>query len=331
MSDSEHPFDNEWSRGHVRRADTPRVHEAYRQMCELEGDIPPLSKGNLRFWPSDDDFRKAWRVDEEGIWLPQKLASDWPDIFWHHVVPRLDLESTLSLGQASVECRERVWGKVQAEHLHEKVLHNFLERSIVFEERAPSIVYEFDLKRPKTPVEPLPYACFIGNTVAIQALLEEAGDDVDKTGNICGPMYRAISTNQFDAILLLARTGFEITCDHLVFAVKYALLPAVTALFRHGLLQHGSSHRIANLQDENGNTVLHRMAMMDDEDFSRTQDFSTDQTLDILLMLLKSAGADRNIWNHDGLQAWHLSMEYPPGHQNENSTFAQTAIRLEML
>jgi hypothetical protein len=144
-------------------------------------------------------------------------------------------------------------------------------------------------------------------------------------------MYRAISTNQFDAILLLARNGFEITCDHLVFAVKYALLPAVTALFRHGLLQHGSSHRIANLQDENGNTVLHRMAMMDDEDFSRTADFSTDQTLDILLMLLKSAGADRNIWNHDGLQAWHLSMEYPPGHQNENSTFAQTAIRLEML
>jgi hypothetical protein len=80
-------------------------------MCELEGDIPPLAKGNLRFWPSDDDFRKAWRVDEEGIWLPQKLASDWPDIFWQHVVPRLDLESTLSLGQASVECRERVCGK----------------------------------------------------------------------------------------------------------------------------------------------------------------------------------------------------------------------------
>ena len=156
MSDSERPFDHEWSREHVRRADTPRVHEAYRQMCELEGDIPPLVKGNLRFWPSDDDFRKAWRVDEEGIWLPQKLLSDWPDIFWRHVVPRLDLESTLSLGQASVECRERVWGKVQAEHLHEKVLYNFLERSIVFEERAPSIVYEFDLKRPKPPVEPLP-------------------------------------------------------------------------------------------------------------------------------------------------------------------------------
>ena len=92
MSSSEHPFDHEWSRGHVRRADTPRVHEAYRQMCELEGDIPPLAKGNLRFWPSDDDFRKAWRVDEEGIWLPQKLASDWPDIFWDHVVPRLDLD-----------------------------------------------------------------------------------------------------------------------------------------------------------------------------------------------------------------------------------------------
>ena len=67
------------------------MHEAYRQMCELEGDIPPLAKGN-RFWPSDDDFRKAWRVDEEGIWLPQKLASDWPDIFWQHVVPRLDLD-----------------------------------------------------------------------------------------------------------------------------------------------------------------------------------------------------------------------------------------------
>ena len=133
-------------------------------MCALEGDIPPLVKGN-RFWPSDDDFRKAWRVDEEGIWLPQKLASDWPDIFWQHVVPRLDLESTLSLGQASVECRERVWGKVQAEHLHEKVLHNFLERSIVFEERVRtrnmveerdrSIVWDFDIKRPNTPVETL--------------------------------------------------------------------------------------------------------------------------------------------------------------------------------
>jgi hypothetical protein len=73
------------------------------------------------------------------------------------------------------------------------------------------------------------------------------------------------------------------------------------------------------------------MAMMDDEDFSRTQDFSTDQTLDILLMLLKSAGADRNIWNDDGKQAWHLTQEYPPGHRNENSTFVQRAIRLEML
>ena len=139
----------------IRRACTRRI-----DRCANSKAISHLwLKGN-RFWPSDDDFRKAWRVDEEGIWLPQKLASDWPDIFWQHVVPRLDLESTLSLGQASVECRERVWGKVQAEHLHEKVLYNFLERSIVFEERVRtrnmveerdrSIVWDFD-SRDLTP------------------------------------------------------------------------------------------------------------------------------------------------------------------------------------
>jgi hypothetical protein len=73
---------------------------------------------------------------------------------------------------------------------------------------------------------------------------------------------------------------------------------------------------------------------MDDEDFCFEEEElwnSTDQRLDHLLNLLKSAGADRNIWNRDGLQAWHLTQEYPPGHQNENSTFAQRAIRLEML
>lgn len=307
MSDSEHPFDHEWSREHVRRADTPRVYEAYRQMCELEGDIPPLAKGN-RFWPTDDTFRKAWRVDEEGIWLPQKLASDWPDIFWQHVVPRLDLESTLSLGQASVECRERVWGKVRAEHLHEKVLYNFLERSIAFEERVRtrnmleerdrSIAWDFDLKRPNTlvaikallkeagdevdkagdncrdpmymtirnlkkpttPMETLAQACSIGNTVAIKALLKEAGDDFNKTGDKCRyPMYMAIRTNQSDAIELLIHAGFEITCDHLVYAVKYDRLPALTALLRHG------PRGVANVQDEDGNTVLHHMAMMEDE------------------------------------------------------------------
>ena len=306
MSDSEHPFDHEWSRGHVRRADTPRVHEAYRQMCELEGDIPPL-KGAHRYWPSDDDFRKAWRVDEEGIWLPQKLASDWPDIFWEHVVPRLDLMSTVSLGQASVECRERVLGEVRAEHFHEKVLHNFLERSIAFEERvrARSMLSErdrpfqdFDLKRPHTP------------------------------------MYMAIRGNHSDAIELLHRAGFEITCEHLAYAVKCERGPALSALLRHGQLQHGSSYGVANVQDEGGNTVLHRMAMMDDEDFCYEEEElwnSTDQRLDHLLNLLKSAGADRNIWNYDGLQAWHLTQEYPPGHKNENSTFVQRVARLEML
>ena len=308
MSDSEHPFDHEWTREHVHRADTPRAYEAFRQMCALEGDIPPpLNCGN-RFWPSDDDFRKAWRVDEEGIWLPQKLASDWPDIFWHHVVPRLDLESTLSLGQASVECRERVLGEVRAEHLHEKVLHNYLERSIAFEERVRTqsmllerdryIVWDFDLKRPNTP------------------------------------MYMAIRGNHSDAILLLHRAGFEITCEHLAYAVKCERGPALSALLQHGQLQHGSSYGVANVQDEGGNTVLHRMAMMDDEDFCFEEEElwnSTDQRLDHLLNLLKSAGADRTIWNHDGFQAWHLTQEYPPGHRNENSTFAQTAIRLEML
>ena len=196
-------------------------------MCELEGDIPPLVKGN-RFWPSDDDFRKAWRVDEEGIWLPQKLASDWPDIFWQHVVPRLDLESTLSLGQASVECRERVWGKVQAEHLHEKVLHNFLERSIVFEERfelghvehAIDPSCDFDLKRPNTPVETLAYACVANGRKGFA----QRGWRWASTRRARTSATRCTwpsSTNQFDAILLLIRAGFEITCDHLVYAVKY--------------------------------------------------------------------------------------------------------------
>ena len=309
MSDSERPFDHEWSRGHVRRADTPRVYEAYRQMCELEGDIPPLVKGNLRFWPSDDDFVKAWRVDEEGIWLPQKLASDWPDIFWQHVVPRLDLESTLSLGQASTQCRERVLGKVRAEHLHEKVLHHYLERSIAFEERVRtrnmleerdrSIVWDFDLKRPNTPVaikallkeagdevdeagdncrdpmymtirnlmkpttpmETLAQACSIGNTVAITALLEEAGNDFNKTGDECRyPMYMAIRANQSAAIELLIHAGFDITCDHLVYAVKYDRLPALTALLQHG------PRGVANIQDDHGNTILHHMASMDEEE-----------------------------------------------------------------
>lgn len=258
MSDSERPFDNEWTRGHVRRADTPRVHEAYRQMCELEGDIPPLAKGN-RFWPADEDFRKAWRVDEEGIWLPQKLASDWPDIFWEHVVPRLDLESTLSLGEASTQCRERVLGEVRAEHLHEKLLHYHLERSNAFEERfrIRSMLEErdrpfqnLDLKRPHTPVETLAYALW---PMAIKALLKEAGD---KTGD---PMYTAIRGNHSDAIQLLIHAGFDITCDHLVYAVKYDRLPALYALLRHG------PRGVANLQDEDGNTVLHHMASMDEE------------------------------------------------------------------
>jgi hypothetical protein len=76
------------------------------------------------------------------------------------------------------------------------------------------------------------------------------------------------------------------------------------------------------------------MAMMDDEDFCFEEEElwnSTDQRLDHLLNLLKSAGADRNIWNDDGKQAWHLTQEYPPGHRNENCTFVQRAIRLEML
>ena len=227
-------------------------------MCELEGDIPPLAKGN-RFWPADEDFRKAWRVDEEGIWLPQKLASDWPDIFWEHVVPRLDLKSTLSLGQASMECRERVLGEVRAEHLHEKLLHYHLERSNAFEERfrIRSMLEEcdrpfqnLDLKRPHTPVETLAYALW---PMAIKALLKEAGD---KTGD---PMYTAIRGNHSDAIQLLIHAGFDITCDHLVYAVKYDRLPALTALLRHG------PHGVANVQDEDGNTVLHHMASMDDE------------------------------------------------------------------
>jgi hypothetical protein len=263
MSSSEHPFDHEWTRGHVRRADTPRVHEAYRQMCELEGDIPPLAKGNLRFWPSDDDFRKAWRVDEEGIWLPQKLASDWPDIFWEHVVPRLDLTSTVSLGQASVECRERVVGKVQAEHLHEKLLHYHLERSNAFEERFRirrmlderdrSIVSEFGLERPNAPVETLAYARW---PMAMKALHKGA---VDKTADSRDPMYMAIRSNRRDAIQFLIRAGFDITCEHLVYAVKYDRLPALTALLQHG------PRGVANLQDEDGNTVLHHMASMDEE------------------------------------------------------------------
>jgi hypothetical protein len=262
MSDSEHPFDHEWTREHVRRADTPRVHEAYRQMCVLEGDIPPLAKGN-RFWPSDDDFRKAWRVDEEGIWLPQKLASDWPDIFWQHVVPRLDLKSTLSLGQASTQCRERVWGEVQAEHLHEKVLHYHLERSNAFEERFRirrmleerdrSIVSDVGLERPNAPVETLAYAWW---PMAMKALHKGA---VDKTADSRDPMYMAIRSNRRDAIQFLIRAGFEITCDHLVFAVKYDRLPALTALLRHG------PRGVANVQDEDGNTILHHMASMDDE------------------------------------------------------------------
>jgi hypothetical protein len=228
-------------------------------MCELEGDIPPpLSKGN-RFWPSDDDFRKAWRVDEEGIWLPQKLASDWPDIFWQHVVPRLDLESTLSLGQASVECRERVLGEVRAEHLHEKLLHYHLERSNAFEEcfRIQSMLEErdrpfqnLDLKRPHTPAETLAYAWWPN---AIKALLKDAGD---KTRD---PMYTAIRGNHSDAIELLIYAGFEVECEHLVFAVKYDRLPALTALLRHG------PRGVANVQDDHGNTVLHHMASMDEE------------------------------------------------------------------
>ena len=306
MSDSEHPFDHEWSRGHVRRADTPRVHEAYRQMCELEGDIPPL-KGAHRYWPSDDDFRKAWRVDEEGIWLPQKLASDWPDIFWEHVVPRLDLKSTLSLGQASVECRERVLGEVRAEHLHEKVLHYHLERSNAFEEcfRIRSMLEERDQPF-QTPAETQAYALW---PMAIKALLKEAGD---KT---CDPMYTAIRGNHSDAIELLIHAGFEVECEHLVYAVKYDRLPALTALLRHG------PHGVANVQDEDGNTVLHHMASMDDEaelcgllsfnhllglihaDWPHTSDGDAQDGRHV----------DPRIRNNDGLEALDIALEYENG------------------
>tara|TARA_B100000475_G_scaffold200349_1_gene184519 strand:- start:457 stop:1587 length:1131 start_codon:yes stop_codon:yes gene_type:complete len=328
MSDSERPFDHEWSREHVRRADTPRVHEAYRQMCEIEGDIPPLVKGNLRFWPSDDDFRKAWRVDEEGIWLPQKLLSDWPDIFWRHVVPRLDLESTLSLGQASVECRERVWGKVRAEHLHEKVLYNFLERSIAFEERVRtrnmieeldrSIVWDFDIKRPNTPVETSAYAWW---PMVVKALHKEAGDGVDQTGeNYRDPMYMAIHNNQVDVIVLLIHAGFEIECDHLVYAVKYDRLPALTALLRHG------PRGVANVQDKAGNTVLHRMASMEDE-----QDFygllSFNHLLGLILSDLpptsdaRGRHVDPKIENNDGEDAREVAYGYENGTNIVADTF----------
>jgi hypothetical protein len=329
MSSSEHPFDHEWTREHARRADTPRVHEAYRQMCEIDSDIPPLVKGNLRFWPSDDDFRKAWRVDEEGIWLPQKLASDWPDIFWHHVVPRLDLTSTLSLGQASVECRERVWGKVQAEHLHEKVLNNFLERSIAFdecvrtrnmiEELDRSIVWDFDIKRPNTPVETSAYAWW---PMVVKALHKEAGDGVDQKGeNYRDPMYMAIHNNQVDVIVLLIRAGLEIECDHLVYAVKYDRLPALTALLRHG------PRGVANVQDKAGNTVLHRMASMEDE-----QDFYGLRSFNHVLGLIPydwppnydaqdGRHVDPNIENNDGEDARGVAYGYENGRHIVAHTF----------
>ena len=163
-----------------------------------------------------------------------------------------------------MECRERVWGEVQAEHLHEKLLHYHLERSIVFEERFRiwrmlderdrSIVSDFGLERPNAPVETLAYAWW---PMAMKALHKGA---VDKTADSRDPMYMAIRSNRRDAIQFLIHAGFDITCDHLVYAVKYDRLPALTALLRHG------PRGVANVQDDHGNTVFHHMASMDEEE-----------------------------------------------------------------
>ena len=78
----------------------------------------------------------------------------------------------------------------------------------MIEELDRSIVWDFDIKRPNTPVETSAYAWW---PMVVKALHKEAGDGVDQTGeNYRDPMYMAIHNNQVDVIVLLIHAGFEI-------------------------------------------------------------------------------------------------------------------------